>query len=77
VISTNAIDKQKKPFDFEGWTDLTPKEIPEQMNGCDCGVFACTYAEFKSRDSPYTFTQQNMPYFRQRMVYEIVTKKLL
>ena len=76
-LNDESMDKKKKPFDFEGWTESMPKEIPEQMNGCDCGVFASTYAEYKSRDSGFTFTQANMPYFRQRMVYEIVCKKLL
>ena len=47
------------------------------MNGSDCGMFACKFAEYLSRDARLTFTQEHMPYFRRRMVYEIVTKKLL
>ena len=47
------------------------------MNGSDCGMFACKFAEYLSRDAALSFTQEHMPYFRRRMVYEIVTKTLL
>ena len=52
-------DKKKCTFDFDGWTDLTPKDIPWQMNKFDCGVFACMYAEHKSRDVDFNFNQAN------------------
>uniref|UniRef100_T2M4M7 Sentrin-specific protease 1 n=1 Tax=Hydra vulgaris TaxID=6087 RepID=T2M4M7_HYDVU len=70
-------DKKNECFNFTGWQELMPKDIPEQMNGCDCGVFACKYAEYRSRNAKFTFSQENMPYFRQRMIYEITSKKLL
>ena len=73
------------------------------MNGSDCGVFTCKFAEYITRDAKITFSQvnalcwniiedntgrsyktydfivsqENMAYFRRRMVYEIVTSKLL
>ena len=53
------------------------QEIPQQMNGSDCGMFACKFAEYLSRDVTISFNQEHMPYFRRRMVYEIVTQKLL
>ncbi|KAH0629023.1 hypothetical protein JD844_010766 [Phrynosoma platyrhinos] len=53
------------------------KEIPQQMNGSDCGMFACKYADCISKDKPINFTQQHMPYFRKRMVWEILHRKLL
>uniref|UniRef100_A0A8C4SRC5 Ubiquitin-like protease family profile domain-containing protein n=1 Tax=Erpetoichthys calabaricus TaxID=27687 RepID=A0A8C4SRC5_ERPCA len=43
----------------------------------DCGVFACKYADYIARDKPINFTQKNMPYFRRRMVWEILNQKLL
>jgi len=76
-LADESMDKKKKPFDFEGWNELMPKDIPEQMNGCDCGVFMSKYAEYKSRYAKFTFTQENMPYFRKRMIYEILSKELL
>ena len=76
-LADESMDKKKKPFDFTGWKDSMPKDIPEQMNGCDCGVFMSKYAEYKSRFAKFTFTQENMPYFRKRMIYEILSKKLM
>ncbi|VDN60599.1 unnamed protein product [Dracunculus medinensis] len=43
----------------------------------DCGVFVCKFAEFISRRADIIFTQEHMPYYRQRMVYEICRQKLL
>lgn len=53
------------------------KDIPRQMNGSDCGMFACKFAEYLSRDADITFGQEEMPYFRDRMVYEIVKKQIM
>ncbi|XP_031572675.1 sentrin-specific protease 1-like [Actinia tenebrosa] len=76
-LAQESKDKKKVSFDSIGWTLSCPKDIPEQLNGCDCGVFACTYAEFITRDAKLTFNQHHMPYFRRRMVYEILKMKLL
>lgn len=76
-LNDESVDKKKVPFDFNGWKTASPKDIPEQLNGCDCGVFACKYAEYLSRRANFDFDQRHMPYFRRRMVYEILTKQLL
>ena len=76
-LEAESMDKRKIDFDTSNWDMIIPKDIPEQQNGCDCGVFMSKYAEYKSRYANFTFTQQNMPYFRKRMIYEIVSKKLL
>ena len=47
------------------------------MNGSDCGMFACMFAEVLSRDDEIKFDQEDMPYFRRRMIYEIITMQLL
>ncbi|GAA6087511.1 sentrin-specific protease 2-like [Tachysurus ichikawai] len=31
--------------------------IPKQLNGNDCGVFVCKYADFLSQGKPFTFRQ--------------------
>lgn len=85
-----------------------PQEIPQQMNGSDCGMFTCKYAEYVTKEKPIKFTQviqphnfitfvlfcnsgekltsflywifpaqKHMPYFRRRMVWELVNRKLL
>nr|XP_020643037.1 sentrin-specific protease 2 isoform X3 [Pogona vitticeps] len=51
-------------------------EIPQQSNGSDCGMFACKYADFISRDKPIVFTQCHMPYYRKRMVWEILHQQI-
>ncbi|KAG9321005.1 hypothetical protein KVV02_003983 [Mortierella alpina] len=70
-------DKLKKPFDFQGWENDCPKDIPRQKNGFDCGVFTCTFLECKSRGlDQFDFSQQNMPYLRKRMILNIINKSL-
>uniref|UniRef100_A0A667YTD6 SUMO specific peptidase 1 n=1 Tax=Myripristis murdjan TaxID=586833 RepID=A0A667YTD6_9TELE len=72
-------DKKGKELDTSGWTlhSKLRHEIPQQMNGSDCGMFTCKYAEYITKDKPITFTQKHMPYFRRRMVWEILNRKLL
>nr|XP_034357447.1 sentrin-specific protease 2-like [Arvicanthis niloticus] len=56
---------------------MSTEEIPQQLNGSDCGMFACKYADYIARDQPVTFSQQHMPIFRKRMVWEILHSHLL
>lgn len=72
-------DKKKKEFDDENWNLINAYSdgIPQQSNGSDCGVFACTYAEYLTRRAKLTFGQEDMPYFRKKMIYELVEKKIL
>ncbi|VDK53352.1 unnamed protein product [Anisakis simplex] len=70
-------DKKKSRFDLNGWKLVTRDDVPQQMNGSDCGMFACKFAEFASRRAQISFSQEHMPYFRRRMVYEICRQKLL
>ncbi|KAJ2897200.1 SUMO1 sentrin specific peptidase 1 [Coemansia aciculifera] len=70
-------DKLGVAFDDCGWTTRCDKRIPQQMNGYDCGVFAITFAEYASRDAPFSFSQANCPLLRRRVTYEIATGSLL
>ncbi|XP_042348412.1 sentrin-specific protease 1 [Plectropomus leopardus] len=78
-LQQESKDKKGKELDTSGWTMHSKKrnEIPQQMNGSDCGMFTCKYADYITKDKPITFTQKHMPYFRRRMVWEIVNHKLL
>ncbi|XP_028266776.1 sentrin-specific protease 1 [Parambassis ranga] len=78
-LQQESKDKKGKELDTSGWTLHSKKrnEIPQQMNGSDCGMFTCKYADYITKDKPITFTQKHMPYFRRRMVWEIVKRKLL
>uniref|UniRef100_A0A1I7Y033 ULP_PROTEASE domain-containing protein n=1 Tax=Steinernema glaseri TaxID=37863 RepID=A0A1I7Y033_9BILA len=70
-------DKKKEVLDTSEWRLNTRKDIPRQMNGSDCGMFTCKFAEYASRRADINFTQNHMPYFRQRMVHEICSKQLM
>ncbi|XP_009072152.1 PREDICTED: sentrin-specific protease 1, partial [Acanthisitta chloris] len=78
-LKQESLDKKRKELDTNGWALLSKKsqEIPQQMNGSDCGMFACKYADCITKDKPINFTQQHMPYFRKRMAWEILHRKLL
>ena len=44
-------------LDTEDWSTEIVQDIPQQMNGSDCGMFACKFAEYISRGAKITFTQ--------------------
>ncbi|KAF5312809.1 hypothetical protein D9619_003351 [Psilocybe cf. subviscida] len=70
-------NKMKKPFDFTGWTNWAPETTPQQENGYDCGVFTCQFMEALSRgEESFNFSQQDMPYLRRLMIWEIWKAKL-
>ncbi|KAF9978444.1 SUMO1 sentrin specific peptidase 1 [Actinomortierella ambigua] len=74
-LESESRDKLKKPFDFQGWENECPKNIPRQQNGFDCGVFTCFFIESKSRGAnSFDFSQADMPYLRQKMVLDILNK---
>ena len=70
-------DKKKSPFDTSDFTMENVKDIPKQMNGSDCGMFTLKYAEYLSRNASLTFTQEDMPYYRRRMIYEVVKNTVI
>ncbi|XP_015214798.1 sentrin-specific protease 2 isoform X2 [Lepisosteus oculatus] len=71
--------KKNKDLSVSKWTVTSARtsEIPLQHNNSDCGVFACKYADYIAKGRPITFTQRHMPYFRKRMMWEILNKTLL
>lgn len=78
-LKQESEDKKGQKMETSGWSlkSKRPNEIPQQMNGSDCGMFTCKYAEYITKDRSITFTQKHMPYFRKRMVWEILNRKLL
>ncbi|CAG07397.1 unnamed protein product, partial [Tetraodon nigroviridis] len=78
-LKEESKDKKGKEMDTTGWILHSKErhEIPQQMNGSDCGMFTCKYAEYITKEKPIKFTQRHMPYFRRRMVWELVNRKLL
>lgn len=79
-LKEESTDKKKQDFDGESWRLIeafVSFKIPKQENCSDCGVFACTYAEYLTRQAKFEFSQEDMPYFRNKMVYELITKEIL
>lgn len=76
-LKSECLDKKKTELDLNGWTTENVRNIPQQENGSDCGVFSCMYAEFITRNRPIVFTQQHMQYFRMKMIFEICTGQML
>ncbi|XP_077217756.1 ubiquitin-like-specific protease ESD4 [Tasmannia lanceolata] len=68
-------DKNGKDFNISSWKQEFVNDLPEQLNGWDCGMFMIKYVDFYSRGLELYFTQAHMPYFRQRTAKEILTLK--
>jgi hypothetical protein len=52
------------------------RKCPRQQNGFDCGVFALQCAEYEGRGAPYKFSQDDMPYYRMRIVADLLQNKI-
>lgn len=79
-LREESMDKKKQDFDDENWkliNKFSSEGIPIQMNGSDCGVFTCQYAEYITRGAKLSFNQEHMRYFRKKMIYELLTRKIL
>ncbi|NXN68022.1 SENP2 protease, partial [Himantopus himantopus] len=78
-LQEESREKRNLELNVSEWTlhSMEPHEIPQQLNGSDCGVFMCKYADYIARDKPLNFTQTHMPYFRRKMVWEIIHQQLL
>lgn len=78
-LQEESLDKRKRELDVKGWSlgSKRSQEIPQQMNGSDCGMFTCKYADYVSRDRPLRFTQKDMPFFRQLVAWEILHQTIL
>ncbi|XP_035297573.1 LOW QUALITY PROTEIN: sentrin-specific protease 2-like [Cricetulus griseus] len=65
------------PLDWKQCRKACRQRDSLQLNRNDCGVFTCKYADYISRGQPITFSQQHVPLFRKKMVWEILHKRLL
>eukprot|EP01090_Pellita_catalonica_P021597 TRINITY_DN8128_c0_g1_i1.p1 TRINITY_DN8128_c0_g1~~TRINITY_DN8128_c0_g1_i1.p1 ORF type:complete len:514 (+),score=59.98 TRINITY_DN8128_c0_g1_i1:326-1867(+) len=68
-----AKDKKSVDLDLEDWVDYAPgRNVPQQQNSYDCGVFTCKYADRVSHDAKFEFSQKDMSYFRKRLLLDIL-----
>ncbi|EOA30495.1 hypothetical protein CARUB_v10013619mg [Capsella rubella] len=68
-------DKSEVDLDVSGWRQEFVQDLPMQRNGFDCGMFMLKYIDFYSRGLELCFTQEQMPYFRDRTAKEILQLK--
>ena len=76
-LTDEYMHKKKRELSTDHFNMEFVKVIPRQKNGSDCGVFALQFAEHISRRAAINFDQADIPYFRRRMVYEIINKKIV
>ena len=67
---------QGSEFDPAAWHSSHQKNIPEQENSFDCGVFVCTYALHLAENASFDFTQDDMPKFRRLIAFQLLNNKL-
>ena len=59
--------------DPDMWKLVTcESDIPRQLNGFDCGVFTCMFADFLSCDRPLSFSQNHITQCRERIALSIM-----
>ncbi|KAG5357335.1 Ubiquitin-like-specific protease 1 [Yarrowia sp. C11] len=62
---------------FDDYEIVARAESPQQFNGVDCGVFTCQNIELMARNAPLSYSQEDMPTVRRRIVYEVCTAEFL
>uniref|UniRef100_A0A915DCY3 Ubiquitin-like protease family profile domain-containing protein n=1 Tax=Ditylenchus dipsaci TaxID=166011 RepID=A0A915DCY3_9BILA len=67
-----SVAKRGKALNTMDWTFLSVK-----MNGSDCGVFLCRFAECIARDADTDFKAADMNEFRKKIVQGIKSGKLI
>jgi sentrin-specific protease 1 len=75
-ILEEHFDKKNTKYDLSNWKNYSP-ENSRQLNGYDCGVFACCYLNFGSLGKKFKFDQSHMEYMRKRIACEIINVSLM
>jgi len=71
-------DKKKASLDTSEWNLVSCQpDTPQQLNGFDCGVFTCMFADFLSRDMPLIFSQEHVTECRERIALSIMNGSAL
>ena len=76
-LAEEMMAKKDSLLNANEWHLENVLDLPQQENGYDCGVFALKFADYFARDAKINFDQRDIPYFRQRMIYEILMSSLI
>jgi sentrin-specific protease 1 len=71
------MNPQSSGYNVQDYQFIHDRTMPKQDDSYNCGVFALQAARYVSAHKPITFTRDDMPYFRQRMQYELLTRTLM
>jgi sentrin-specific protease 1 len=71
------MNPQSQGHNIQEYRFVHDRTMARQEDGCNCGVFALQAARYVSAHRPITFTQDDMPYLRQRMQYELLSRTLM
>jgi sentrin-specific protease 1 len=62
--------------DLMYWTIEDVENYPKQQNDYDCGIFTCLYAEFITREAEMSFSQKDIPNYRESIARSILNGTL-
>jgi sentrin-specific protease 1 len=76
-VKDEAREKKGMAIDENDWTLRSQlRSVPQQNNGCDCGVFSIICADFISDDLPLSYSQDDMLAFRIKIAAAIIRGSL-
>lgn len=75
-LLAESLNKKKKTLNMENWQMENVQNIPQQEFEGDCGVFMCVYSEMLSCNKPFSFTHEDVRYYRKKIIFEICNGKL-
>lgn len=72
-LMDESMDKKKVPLCMQDWVLIDgEKNIPQQKNCVDCGMFSIIGADFLSDDLSLQYGQKDMPFFRNKVAAAII-----
>ena len=75
--NNNSNDNNESNLNETLWKFISHgKDVPQQKNSYDCGIFMLTFADWTSNQLVLDFTQDDCLYFRTRKALEILNNKL-
>ena len=76
-VKDESREKNGMTIDENDWTLRSQLNcVPQQNNGCDCGVFSIICADFISDDLPLSYSQNDMLAFRIKIAAAIIRGSL-
>mgnify|MGYP002878063133 CR=1 FL=1 len=77
-VADEHLAHKKKPLPEEYKIRIvnTGRNVPQQNNCSDCGVFMCQFMNYLATNDAFNFGQRDMPHLRLKMVLEILNKRL-